>query len=799
MNLLFHIEDAFFNYLNSDKWSSGCSIRVLEGQLLDQILLGLYRLERDGVVVRHATQAFARNNRKRTGCYKQATTEFLGSISETLLLEFAYFGTLTKETPNEKTLDPFEYLHQEQEKTEIPAEVQPSASTRLTTPSLPTIKGGNRKRATSLAINSNGSTIHKSMWGAHSAALSRHVQAINAIKVFHRNLTDKRKSNAGAIGRPSISSPPEKNSTISLSPLGSPESKRNSVTITTSTKNKKTALVPEKEARRHSVAASPFVYSTSLVKRTKPTLDSKDMSEADEDHSSSKSSKKNFIGRIYEIEFDDDESSDESDSNDEEGDTQCTKDKEEEFFGEEFYLSDKVDRNFKQVSTKTKLRRNKPNLQRKRKELQAAQTERKLTKATKKSILPPLPSLDRSEIDSKGIKHKTIDMPDEMPTFEEFIQLLKEDEYYDPRYKNRIRLKSRIIAFRYYMANVQHRSSICYSNRRIPPEIKNLVNRGSGRRENISMTPKRPSIESKKSNDNAQFLRLPVLQESHCRLDPGQDIAQCTETNDDLVYQSEEVKGVTDSESCKEHYLKHHRDSQTLEDITLSTKVSSNIRTQSIKDILICGSTLNSSKSPAVMFPKNSLCVDEPEERETDPEEEEEEESDNDSSDVFDTKKLNVRYSIERLRKKRRSRVRKKPAFIEILAKYYNVQNALRVFRKDSPDKDAKKQLGASILGKFKKKVIEKRPPTPPLGKLKHFKFLDTKSKKNLSLEYLSRADFSKPDLETFHTNLKKALDNFVVRREIVVSDIQTFYSATTSVTFTRKSCFQQQHTKCKQ
>jgi len=33
-----------------------------------------------------------------------------GTIDETLLLEFAYFGRLTKKAPNPHTLDPFEYL-----------------------------------------------------------------------------------------------------------------------------------------------------------------------------------------------------------------------------------------------------------------------------------------------------------------------------------------------------------------------------------------------------------------------------------------------------------------------------------------------------------------------------------------------------------------------------------------------------------------------------------------------------------------------------------------------------------------
>lgn len=62
--------DAFFPYLLSGDWDKGCSVRVLEGRLLEQLLIGLYRLEKEGYAVRHTTYAFANNRRPRTGCYK---------------------------------------------------------------------------------------------------------------------------------------------------------------------------------------------------------------------------------------------------------------------------------------------------------------------------------------------------------------------------------------------------------------------------------------------------------------------------------------------------------------------------------------------------------------------------------------------------------------------------------------------------------------------------------------------------------------------------------------------------------
>ena len=79
------------------------------------------------------------------------------------------------------------------------------------------------------------------------------------------------------------------------------------------------------------------------------------------------------------------------------------------------------------------------------------------------------------------------------------------------------------------------------------------------------------------------------------------------------------------------------------------------------------------------------------------------------------------------------------------------------------------------------------------VGKLKPFAFLDTdsdKPRRKMNLDNVARGDFCGSDLDGFYEQLRHALDNFVVRWEIVVSDLQTFYTATTSVTFTKTTCF---------
>lgn len=82
-------------------------------------------------------------------------------------------------------------------------------------------------------------------------------------------------------------------------------------------------------------------------------------------------------------------------------------------------------------------------------------------------------------------------------------------------------------------------------------------------------------------------------------------------------------------------------------------------------------------------------------------------------------------------------------------------------------------------------------------GTLRIFDFLKEKSAEKLNVNNVPRGDFTAPDLAQFHELLNKALDNYVVRREIVVSDRQTFYNASTSVTFTKHSCFQHNRKTC--
>ena len=61
-----------------------------------------------------------------------------------------------------------------------------------------------------------------------------------------------------------------------------------------------------------------------------------------------------------------------------------------------------------------------------------------MKKIPDRPVLPPLPPLDLTSGACDDMAHHTIRMPDEVPTFEQFIRILKDDEYYDPRYRNKV-------------------------------------------------------------------------------------------------------------------------------------------------------------------------------------------------------------------------------------------------------------------------------------------------------------------------------------------------------------------------
>ncbi|KAK3583639.1 hypothetical protein CHS0354_039467 [Potamilus streckersoni] len=167
---------------------------------------------------------------------------------------------------------------------------------------------------------------------------------------------------------------------------------------------------------------------------------------------------------------------------------------------------------------------------------------------------------------------------------------------------------------------------------------------------------------------------------------------------------------------------------------------------------------------------------------------EEEDLSDRDST--FNVKKLNFRYSIENLSHERHTVPKQNP--LEILKKYYRIQNIARAFCRDQSERSVKPTVQLPTL--WEKKLGKKGAfknylkKSENIGRLKWFPFLSKADVKRKSphvqpaFEMIYSADF-------IVSNLLKAMETFVVRKEIAVSD----YKGETcmSITFTKPSIFQ--------
>ncbi|KAL4240721.1 hypothetical protein ACF0H5_001509 [Mactra antiquata] len=83
----------FWDFLFSDNWSDGYSVRVFVGQLQHLLSSCLVSMRQTGHVVQHSTVAYAKNLRQKYSVNEltQEETVYAG-LEETLLLEFVYYG-----------------------------------------------------------------------------------------------------------------------------------------------------------------------------------------------------------------------------------------------------------------------------------------------------------------------------------------------------------------------------------------------------------------------------------------------------------------------------------------------------------------------------------------------------------------------------------------------------------------------------------------------------------------------------------------------------------------------------------
>ena len=321
------------------------------------------------------------------------------------------------------------------------------------------------------------------------------------------------------------------------------------------------------------------------------------------------------------------------------------------FFGEELCLSDLKSKPQVQTSTKQLLRKKKAELQERRVKLK--QLESVTPSREAKFSLPPLVPLDKLEY--KIEKYDMIKMPEQMPNLAEFIKLINEDVLYDPRYRNNAKQKGRKLAERYLQTQENSHLS------RIPEEsVSQRYN---------------PNLTDSESSGGLGSSIAPELNKPELRRQRKK--------------QSLEVLGVTDSEPCKTHYYakKYRKDDICCKQapegnkdfVDKSTHQFPHRTRELVPKVIVKFSPVDAT-CKSTMFAKplrSSEVTITDSDTESSSQASSESETDEEDCGTFGTNKLNFRYSFERLKKKRRGRaMKKKPAFVSILSKYYKMQNS---------------------------------------------------------------------------------------------------------------------------
>ena len=299
------------------------------------------------------------------------------------------------------------------------------------------------------------------------------------------------------------------------------------------------------------------------------------------------------------------------------------------YYGEELYLSDSVQNVKKPEKAEKILQRKKLELQQRRQ--QKKQFEEEQAKRLEKIMMRQKPN-SFTDIEPQTQTHYSLNMPEKCPTFEEFLKILKEDEYVDPRFRNKEQRKSKRIRKKYNLGKDAFRSKQVISS------------------VTVEASPSRSSRRGSMGPGSRGLVTLPTLHEKF----PG---------SFDRMRFAEEVHGVTDSEPCKEHCLKTLPTAENGREKMERTKSRKSVvelakakgkRLAHLQpDIVVLSpsgnnqevvfkSPTSSGSSSSPMFPRISLGEDV---RET-PDANIYDESDDDEDDTssFDSTKLNLKY-----------------------------------------------------------------------------------------------------------------------------------------------------------
>ncbi|XP_046575448.1 uncharacterized protein LOC124283436 [Haliotis rubra] len=823
---------SFWDYLYSNSWGEECSLRVMDGELLELLLTTLFAMDRDQEVASHNTFAYTTNTRVNHAYFKSAEAKKKEHfINETLLIDFTYYGRRTR-----------------------PMEMDFSGSTVYPF-SLTSSRGLSSSDYTSTSLESSEGTPYKSperppipvqntLESSETSPLLFSVRQPKSVKVDTVNI---KLVDSGLLGIKGPVRAIPVTALVNTSPFDSSGStmiksfiKESSLLLAkkktshhqakggTSDQDRNSPILGNQRARRQS--KMPTVFETRNRRQQTPTVESPTAAPGSQrSESTTDNTESSETGlRLLEFNLAKLPCSERTKA----GLENWKLDKYAYIRsppGNEYFLQDNDTAN-ENISAREKLLKNRNRMNARREE------ERKEEQARMKFFEKKSPKPLKYEEEVKPEK-PLLRCFSHAPSFCTFLQWLEGDNKFDPRFKKGKQRKKKLMKkYKLKSSEIQldastksSRSSVSRSSvsRSIggtgSPTMddihgitKPVVNRRNGadfirfaeEAGGVTDSPAvkntllaRECIDTHEAEEEVfplggHISRPPRQKRMSFSAEPNNGPS---EGNSDFhARQSDKRRKSLDVKDGPRSSSRSSLASPGQKSNSLSSKESSS-RIKSSTSSQKLSRASSGSKSGGSLFKKNDLRSPG---RDTDLETESADtESDEESEledSLFDTNKLNKRYSFEKLRGKNYHK--KKPAFFDILKKYYRVQKAMNMLR--GPSKMSSVISNASKTTTAKAKPSRNKPvagllrrltrPVKPkrdivLGKIKTFKFQQFNNHQ-LKIPDVEVPDFSEYPMNDFVANLVKALDDFVVRKENVISSYGM--ETITTVTFTRPQVF---------
>ncbi|XP_046379539.2 uncharacterized protein LOC124151223 [Haliotis rufescens] len=810
---------SFWDYLYSNSWGEECSLRVMNGELLELLLTTLFSMERDQELASHNTFVYTTNTRVKHACFRFDDAQKKEDvIHENLMIDFTYYGRRPR--PMEVDLSgstayPFSltssrglsssgYTSSSLESSEgIPYMPKSSAKPPIRDKSTMERSGDNPllfsvRQPKSVKVD----TVDIKLVDSGLLGIKGPVRAIPVTALVNTSPFDNSGSTMiKSFIKESSLLLAKKKTSHHKAKGGSSDQDRNSPIPGNQRARRQSKMPTVFEAlARNRLQQTPTVESPTAAPGSQPSESTTDNTDSSETglplmefnlaklpcSERTKAGLENWKLDKY---------------------TYIRSPP-----GNEYFLQE-CDTHNENISAREKLLKNRNRVVAKReKELKEVQRRMKFLE---KKHPKPLEYKDEVKPEMPLLRYFS-----HAPSFCTFLRWLESENKYDPRFKKGKQRKKKLMKkYKLNSSDIQvdsstksSRSSVSRSAGGSESPIMQIVNRRNGadmirfaeEAGGVTDSPAvkntllaRESIETHEAEEEVFPLgghisrqrKVPVIAEPTNGLSEG--------NNDFQAKQSDKKKKSLDMKDSPKNSSHSSLTSPGLKPNSPSSRESSGRAKSSSSSKKLSG-TNSGSKSGVSLFKKKERESG----RDTDLETESADiESDEDSEvedSLFDANKLNKRYSFEKLRGKNYHK--KKPAFFDILKKYYRVQGAMNMLREaskmSSEISDASKTTTAkaqpakiipqvSLLRRLSRPAKPKRDIV--LGKIKTFRFQQFNNHKPKVPE-VEVPDFSSYPMKEFVTNLARALDDFVVRKENVISSYRM--ETITTVTFTRPKVF---------